>query len=743
MTAGKGRYNKTAMDEVEDEEESDCTRGSGEAAVGGMRPPTARRRITFSLYLLLKLQFALFCLLVLGTGLGFYFVCRHFTQQQAQLQEHLTELSQMQQTYNKELNAFSNGQFADFFAGNNAEEGNARTWAEDGKSRSSRSGPFTASGRGTGGGQQLHSGMINRRKMKRIAAPVALRQYQGARQSSSSSSSPAEDAAHHSNIVQNDSEYVWLTSHSRIPLYALKEFCQATRAHCVQDMETFMSSPDVVRRLKGEKGERGGPGPPGHCTCNSSTLRRSIVGGEQVIIGSRGPPGPRGAKGDRGPPGPPGVCAIRCIDEDILPRSYNSLHHHLTGPQPALISTTENPYLAVGPTSTLAPPSTPEVETSTQAAVNSPEGDVTTVSHSHTSSGDMQMPEPPKIWDDKDGTTNVPHSSTTKSFSTQVWPSQSPHTQEQKMHPEEVTHSSTSDTETPPDETDLEETPGSGIPSKSEIPARKRSCFIEAIGKPVLLRSSPESDHMTAWGAVMRDAQPPSPSDANKFYITEQFTGKQLIEYATPEDFKNFRPTFKYSLPKAFRGVGHVVYNGSFFYQVDSQPVIVRYDLAKERITAKRTIEGASHSDGRYIYNSKKNYDFMDFAVDEHGLWLIYTTRDSHNPIVAHLNANTLESIFVRNVTFSHLDLGNAFVACGVFYGIGTVHFPYSHVLLAYDLLSDQHYTPPKGAIFTNPRQKSVMVDYNPRDRKIYSWDGGWQLQYPLKFSTSDSDGKS
>ena len=57
------------------------------------------------------------------------------------------------------------------------------------------------------------------------------------------------------------------------------------------------------------------------------------------------------------------------------------------------------------------------------------------------------------------------------------------------------------------------------------------------------------------------------------------------------------------------------------------QPVIVRYELAKERITARKKIDGASHGDGRYIYNSKKNYDFMDFAVDEHGLWLIYTTK--------------------------------------------------------------------------------------------------------------------
>jgi hypothetical protein len=88
------------------------------------------------------------------------------------------------------------------------------------------------------------------------------------------------------------------------------------------------------------------------------------------------------------------------------------------------------------------------------------------------------------------------------------------------------------------------------------------------------------------------------------------------------------------------------------------QPLIVKYDLAKERITVRKTIDGASHDDGRYIYNLKKNYDYMDFAVDEHGLWLIYTTKDSNNAIVAQLDPNTLEFIFMRNISFSHLDLG-------------------------------------------------------------------------------------
>ena len=79
-------------------------------------------------------------------------------------------------------------------------------------------------------------------------------------------------------------------------------------------------------------------------------------------------------------------------------------------------------------------------------------------------------------------------------------------------------------------------------------------------------------------------------------------------------------------------------------------------------------------------------------------------------------------------------------MACGIFYGLSTVHFPFSHLVLAYDLLEDRYYQPPKEALFTNPRQKSVMVDYNPHDRKLYSYDDGWPLFFPLKFSQLNPD---
>ena len=79
------------------------------------------------------------------------------------------------------------------------------------------------------------------------------------------------------------------------------------------------------------------------------------------------------------------------------------------------------------------------------------------------------------------------------------------------------------------------------------------------------------------------------------------------------------------------------------------QPVIARYELAKERITARKKIDGASHGDGRYIYNSKKNYDFMDFAVDEHGLWLIY----NHQSMYA-ARIRKSRPISRRNYMFQH-----------------------------------------------------------------------------------------
>lgn len=50
-------------------------------------------------------------------------------------------------------------------------------------------------------------------------------------------------------------------------------------------------------------------------------------------------------------------------------------------------------------------------------------------------------------------------------------------------------------------------------------------------------------------------------------------------------------------------------------------------------LTVTRTINKAASSGTNFLYTTEYNY--MDFSVDDNGLWVIYTTADSNNTNIA------------------------------------------------------------------------------------------------------------
>jgi hypothetical protein len=50
----------------------------------------------------------------------------------------------------------------------------------------------------------------------------------------------------------------------------------------------------------------------------------------------------------------------------------------------------------------------------------------------------------------------------------------------------------------------------------------------------------------------------------------------------------------------------------------------------------------------------------------------------------------------------------------------------------AYDLFDRRRLTTGRGLRFSSPFQMTTMLAYNPRDRRLYGWDNGNHLTYPL-----------
>lgn len=178
------------------------------------------------------------------------------------------------------------------------------------------------------------------------------------------------------------------------------------------------------------------------------------------------------------------------------------------------------------------------------------------------------------------------------------------------------------------------------------------------------------------------------------------------------------------------QGNAHVIFNGSFYYNEKNQPRVIRYDLRTERQAASREIPNVVSSGNKYMYTTEHNY--MDFNVDDNGLWVIYGTQHSNNTVVDKLDANNLDVLYSWNISVNHHKVGEMFIVCGVLYAIDSVTDRNTKIRFALDLyhgkLLDVNLS------FTNPFRKTTTVGYNHRSKEVYTWDKGNQLTYPIRY---------
>lgn len=121
----------------------------------------------------------------------------------------------------------------------------------------------------------------------------------------------------------------------------------------------------------------------------------------------------------------------------------------------------------------------------------------------------------------------------------------------------------------------------------------------------------------------------------------------------------------------ALQGNAHVIYNGAFYYNRLNHPQIVRYDLA-EKTSNELNVPLVATSGSNYLYTT--NYNYMDFSVDENGLWVIYGIPTSNHTVVMKVNTTQkMEIQYMWNISINHHLFGEMFVACGVLYAVDSI----------------------------------------------------------------------
>ncbi|KAJ6644219.1 Myocilin, partial [Pseudolycoriella hygida] len=251
-------------------------------------------------------------------------------------------------------------------------------------------------------------------------------------------------------------------------------------------------------------------------------------------------------------------------------------------------------------------------------------------------------------------------------------------------------------------------------------------CVLYAVGKPVYHKFTDQT-----YGSWLKDPLPRNDDVGERIWSTNESDTLHIYEYANKAKYRNNIPRIHKLKPPGFRGNAHVVYNGSFYYQEKYSDRIVRYDLDYSKQIEARSLYKAASSGSNFLYTTEYNY--MDFSVDDNGLWVIYTTADSNNTHVAKLDPHSLIPQYSWNISINHHKVGEMFIVCGVLYAVDSVVDKNTKIRLALDLYRNQ-LLDDVNLSFTNPFKRTTTVGYNYRSKELYTWDKGNQLTYPTRY---------
>ncbi|XP_069497349.1 myocilin [Ambystoma mexicanum] len=252
------------------------------------------------------------------------------------------------------------------------------------------------------------------------------------------------------------------------------------------------------------------------------------------------------------------------------------------------------------------------------------------------------------------------------------------------------------------------------------------------VGEPVTFHKA--ENIAGKYGVWMRDPEPKAPytSETTWRVNTVSTDIRQVFEYNDMDQFMKGYPAKVHVLPRSMESTGAVVYRGSLYYQRRKSRILAKYDLKTESISVQKELPGAGYH-GQFPY-SWGGYTDIDLAVDETGLWAIYSTDKAKGTIVlAKLDAGTLEVLQTWETILRKQSVANAFMICGTLYTVNSYSSPDAVVNFAYDTntgVSRQLNIP-----FENRYRYNSMIDYNPTEKKIFAWDNFNMVLYDIRLS--------
>uniref|UniRef100_A0A0K0E9D0 Olfactomedin-like domain-containing protein n=1 Tax=Strongyloides stercoralis TaxID=6248 RepID=A0A0K0E9D0_STRER len=276
----------------------------------------------------------------------------------------------------------------------------------------------------------------------------------------------------------------------------------------------------------------------------------------------------------------------------------------------------------------------------------------------------------------------------------------------------------------------------------------RRECLLNAVGIPVLHAESQYRDV----GSWMRDANPRDRESSEKRWVTDGYASPVLYEYADEKQLMNKKQQIKYYVDYLASGTGSMIYNGSYFYHRHNSLFLVSYDL-ETTDEVQKEIPNIAHIDCErnhdhtfqicneterdpWLYNRPHNY--VDFAVDENGIWMIYMKPESTSLFI-----NKIETDFYVVQTWEISDINateiaDAFIMCGILYTLESGEERDTRINFGYNLFTNEILD--IDVSWYNPYRKLSMLHYNPVDGRLYFFDSKKLLSVNVRISAETND---
>ncbi|NXS19703.1 OLFM4 protein, partial [Mystacornis crossleyi] len=233
-----------------------------------------------------------------------------------------------------------------------------------------------------------------------------------------------------------------------------------------------------------------------------------------------------------------------------------------------------------------------------------------------------------------------------------------------------------------------------------------------------------------SWG---RDYYPSNP-EKEVYWVAPLNTDGRYLEYfriySSFDDLLLFKSPYEWRVTYG-EGSGAALYKNYLYYHAYSSRYMVKHDIKTNTEVLRKELPGAAIGN-RFSYAGVAWQD-IDFAVDETGLWVIYSTENNvGNIVISRLNETTLDVLNTWQTRQYKPSVSNAFMLCGVLYATRPLNTKKEEIFYMYDTSTGQE---GRISIIMDKKLDTIQsIDYCPTDQKLYVYSDGYLVRYDVIF---------